>query len=232
MNRCAFLNEGAWQEGLFMGFKWFDEGSRVPIPSELWLENLRTERVYPIPGGHAISGPGIDEKAPPPRPPLPPEEKVYEKTEELSHERKPALRARQIMTSPVVALSPETTLEKAWELIRDHRFRHVPVLSREKKLVGIISDRDILREAARIGDIITPPKDEGPREEGTVCRLMKTKVLTAGPNTQIREIARAMFMERIGAMPIVDDHDTLVGIITRSDILRALITHAPLELWV
>jgi len=215
-----------------MSFQWFDDGLRVPIPSELWLENLRTERVYPIPGSHAIPGPGIDEKAPPPPPLLSPEEKAYEKTEELLHERKPALRARQIMTSPVAALSPETTLEKAWEWLRDHRFRHIPILSGEKRLVGIISDRDLLREAARIGDIITPSKEEGSPGEGTVRRIMKTKVLTAGSNAEIREIARAMFIERIGAMPIMDDQDSLIGIITRSDILRALVTHAPLELWV
>lgn len=215
-----------------MSFKWFDYGLRVPIPSELWLESLRAEKVYPIQGSHKIPGPGIDEKPPPPRPPLPLEEKAYEKTEELAHERKPALRAKQIMASPVVALSQETHVEKAWELIRDRRFRHVPVLSEEKKLVGIISDRDILREAARMGNIIFPPKDEDSHEQRTVGQLMKTKVLTAGPNTGIREIARAMFTERIGSMPIVDDEDNLVGIITRSDILRALITKAPLELWV
>lgn len=215
-----------------MGFKWFDDGMRLPIPSELWLENLRAERIYPIPGGHAIPGPGIDATPPPPRPPLPPEEKVYEKTEESSHERKPALRARQIMTSPVVTLTPETPLEKAWELIRDQRFRHMPVLSTEKKLVGILSDRDILRESSHTYGLASALSEEEPLEKKTVSQLMKTKVLTAGPNTEIRKIVRAMFVERIGAMPIVDNEDLLVGIITRSDILRALITHAPLDLWV
>ena len=41
-----------------------------------------------------------------------------------------------------------------------------------------------------------------------------------------------MFKERIGAMPIVDDQGTLVGILTRSDILRVLVNKAPLQLWV
>jgi acetoin utilization protein AcuB len=57
-------------------------------------------------------------------------------------------------------------------------------------------------------------------------------VLTAHPDTSIRDIARVFFEERIGAVPIVDRGETLVGIVTRSDILRTILNSAPLELWV
>ena len=57
-------------------------------------------------------------------------------------------------------------------------------------------------------------------------------VITATPDTRIREIARLLIERRIGAMPIMDKYDNLVGIITRSDVLRAVVNHAPLELWV
>jgi CBS domain-containing protein len=60
---------------------------------------------------------------------------------------------------------------------------------------------------------------------------MVTQVLIATPDTPIRDIARTMVEERIGSLPILDLRDTLVGIITRSDILRALITHGPMRLW-
>jgi acetoin utilization protein AcuB len=54
----------------------------------------------------------------------------------------------------------------------------------------------------------------------------------AHPETLIREIVRVMFRERVGAMPIVNDTGRLKGIITRSDILRALMRHTALELYI
>ena len=91
--------------------------------------------------------------------------------------------------------------------------------------MGIVSDRELLEAAARLGD----PGNAAGQE--TVGDLVEARVLTALPSTPIREIARILFEERIGAMPIVE-YGVLVGIITRSDILRALINHAALELWI
>jgi len=62
--------------------------------------------------------------------------------------------------------------------------------------------------------------------------LYLKKVLTATPETQIREIARVLIEQRKGVMPIVDANAHMVGIITRSDILRTIVNQAPLELWV
>jgi acetoin utilization protein AcuB len=59
---------------------------------------------------------------------------------------------------------------------------------------------------------------------------MTSQVLTAHPDTSIRDIARVFFEERIGAVPIVDRGETLVGIVTRSNILRTILNSAPLEL--
>jgi CBS-domain-containing membrane protein len=61
---------------------------------------------------------------------------------------------------------------------------------------------------------------------------MTTRVLTASPNTEIRQIAQVLFDEHIGTMPIIDEREHLIGLITRSDILQALIKPAPLDLWV
>ena len=133
--------------------------------------------------------------------------------------------AKQIMNSPVKTLSPETSLVDAYLFILDHRFRHVPVTSEDKKLVGILSDRDLLRAAA---GITTAPSSGSAR---IIRDLMKTTVLTASPETEIRQIARVFFEERVGAMPILDASERVVGIITRSDVLRTLVNSAPIDLW-
>ena len=134
--------------------------------------------------------------------------------------------AKQIMTSPILTLSPDTSLVDAYLFILDHRFRHVPVTSDDKKLIGILSDRDLLRAAAGIS---TTSSGSGPVK--TIQEIMKTTVLTASPETEIRQIARVFFEERVGAMPILDASESVVGIITRSDILRTLVSTAPIDLW-
>ena len=130
--------------------------------------------------------------------------------------------AEEIMTGPVVSLSPDADLVDTWKLLCEKRFRHVPVVSKEGALVGIVSDRDILLRAALIAAAETANMSH---PGGTIREIMQTRVLTSGPTTEIRQIARVFFQERIGAMPIVDGQGKLAGMITRSDILRALIDH-------
>jgi len=146
-------------------------------------------------------------------------------------ERQPALHAHQIMSTPVTTLTPETSILDAWTLFRQTRYRHIPVVDEAGRLAGIVSDRDLLRYAAVNGRI--PPYDgDSPEARTPIATLMKPRVLTATPDTEIRQIARVLIEQHIGAMPIMDYGGTLRGIVTRSDILRALVTHAPLELWV
>ncbi len=158
--------------------------------------------------------------------PVPDEEKAtrtsdrvnpYEKIDQPNPRREPALRAQQIMSSPVLTVSSEDTIRDAAKLFREKRFRHLPVVSEEGKLVGIISDRDTLP----VSDRTDPIKEH-----------MATAIISARPETEIRKIASVFFHERIGAMPILDENGSVSGILTRSDILRTLVNKAPLELWV
>lgn len=130
-----------------------------------------------------------------------------------------ALLASQIMSSNVTTLAQNSTLAVARALFRRHRFRHVPVVQDNGQLAGIFSDRDLMRHQTT--------EDSTP-----VRRLMREQVLVAAPHTEIRELARVMYEQRVGAVPIVDEQEALTGIVTRSDILRSLINHAPLEMWI
>lgn len=140
----------------------------------------------------------------------------------LASERKPAVRAEQIMSSPIISIEPDTRISEARKMVNERRFRHVPVVSKDGLIRGIVSDRDLFTLSGE-PEVSTP---------SIVEDIMTKYVLTATPNTGIREIARVLFEERIGCMPIVDEDGVVVGIITRSDILRALIKHAPLNLWI
>ena len=148
----------------------------------------------------------------------------YEQLAGERQERAPAVLAEQIMSTPVLMLKPDASVKTAWALFHKQRFRHVPVVDAERKMVGIVSERDLLRDAAGLGARGVP--------HNTVRPLMERQVLTATLDTEIREIAHVLFDRRIGAIPIVNDKDYPVGMVSRSDILRALVKKAPLELWV
>lgn len=138
--------------------------------------------------------------------------------------------AKEVMSSPVVSISITAPVAEAWKLFHQRRFRHVPVVTEAQQIVGILSDRDVWREAAGIHK---QPMAEGlSLSDLTVQDIMTAPVLTAHPDTEIRTIARVMFEERIGAMPIVHEAGNPVGIVTRSDILRTVMKNVPFELYI
>jgi CBS domain-containing protein len=135
-------------------------------------------------------------------------------------QRKKVVVAADIMSSPVFAFHEHASLEEARVVFREKRFRHVPVLSAAGKLIGVLSDRDILGEA--------PSRTGTPAE---VRDRMSTNVISARPETEIHAIAQVMVEHRVGCLPILDEAGALVGMLTRGDILRAIVSHAPIELW-
>ena len=135
-------------------------------------------------------------------------------------ERKRAVVASDIMSSPVFCLQDDLPFEEAERIFKERQFRHVPVLSANRKLVGILSDRDFFGAVSH------------PSSAGKLIKdRMVTNILTARPQTEIGAIAQVMISHRIGCLPILDQKGGLVGILTRSDILRAIVNHAPIELW-
>lgn len=131
--------------------------------------------------------------------------------------------AKQIMSYPVITLEENELINTALIIFTKHKIRHIPVTSSNNKLQGIISDRDALHF---LGEKI---KSNNPSNIA-VADIMIPEVLTANINTDIRYITRLFIENRIGSIPIMDDRK-LVGIITRDDILKAVIKNYKIELW-
>jgi len=146
-------------------------------------------------------------------------QQTYQQNTNNQHVIEPAIAIEQIMSSPVISLPSDTNIEAARSLFRQYRFRHIPITSETDSIIGIISDRDVLQH-------INDPANTG------IEHLITERVLVASPDTEIREVAKILFEQRIGAMPVINDTEKLIGIITRSDILRTLVNRAPLELWI
>ncbi len=137
--------------------------------------------------------------------------------------------AYELMTSPVAMISPKDSLNHVWTLMCQHRFRHLPVSEDGVHLKGILSDRDLLQHAPDITGKVTTRSQ--PVEQKTVSQIMTRMVLAAYPDIEIREVTRTMCTERIGYLPLLSSNGAVVGILTRSDILRVVMNNATLDLW-
>lgn len=126
----------------------------------------------------------------------------------------------EIMTEPVDTLEEEDLLEKAKNLFRERRYRHIPIVNNIGKLTGIISDRDILKYLA-----------DGINFNTRIRNQMIKKVLTATPDTKIRDAAYVMVTEKIGCLPVINPEEKPIGILTRSDILKCIVKKPPLDLY-
>lgn len=134
----------------------------------------------------------------------------------------PVTFAEQVMSSPVITASVEQPLQSIWALFASKGIHHLPLLDRHHVLQGIVSDRDLLRYAANNQrDVSNTP----------IQQLMTRHVISAARDTEIRTLAEVMCQQRIGAIPIIGEPIEIVGIVTRTDILRALVHGRPLELW-
>jgi acetoin utilization protein AcuB len=152
---------------------------------------------------------------------------AYQQQTTLDQQAKPAILARDLMTTPVLSLPSHRTVSDAWLVMKQQGFRHIPITAADARLVGMVSDRDVLYHAPEL-IIRTQPSQASQRR---LAEIMTARVISATPITDIREIARAMLDEQIHAVPILDDHRCLVGILTTRDLLRGIANHGPIELW-
>jgi acetoin utilization protein AcuB len=128
------------------------------------------------------------------------------------------------MRRTVVTVRPLDSVRHARELLERHRINQLPVLV-DGRVVGIVTDRDLrdvfpsVLESKR--HIRRHPELDPDRVP--VRDVMTARVLTLGGDASVPEAAALLRRERIGAIPIVDADDHLCGILTRSDLLGALI---------
>ena len=129
---------------------------------------------------------------------------------------------RDIMTRPVVAIGPDEPIADVIALMNQRRLRHFPVVE-EGVLIGIVSDRDL-----RAVGSDHPDAKAGVTLRDPVRSVASSPVWTAHPIDPIDEAAALLRRMGIGAMPVVED-DELVGIVTASDFLGALVSMTGVE---
>jgi len=133
------------------------------------------------------------------------------------------LKISDLMTVDFMTLSPEDKVDRAVFLFHYEKIHHLPVVTDDGKLLGMLSQHDL----RKIGDI---PKhrihesQDGKLQEVSnrkVRMLMRRQPFTIGPNESVEAAAKTMATEQIGSLPVIED-DKLVGIITSTHLLSVM----------
>jgi acetoin utilization protein AcuB len=125
------------------------------------------------------------------------------------------------MTKKVITVSPDDTLERAADLLAENRIHRLPVV-RDGRLVGILSDSDIrnaaLRDSSRAAGVA----------QRTVGEIMTREVITVTPWDTVEDALLVLQKKRLGALPVVEGN-RVVGILTKADVLAALVDTLDIE---
>jgi CBS domain-containing protein len=135
------------------------------------------------------------------------------------------MRVAEVMTIDVVSIGLRTPLKDAAELLAAHGFTGVPVVDSDGAVVGVVSEADVLA------------KERGPRRRRpfrsqsdalkararTAAEAMSTPAVTVGPDARVEDVARLMLDRGVKRLPVVDASGCLLGIVTRTDLVRAFV---------
>ena len=130
------------------------------------------------------------------------------------------MRVRDLMTTSVVSATVGTPVEEAYELMRDGQFRHLPILDKRGRLVGILSDRDLRGVGAFFKDEQSGVDEFLVTDPTTVEKIMVANPVTVSPDTTVSSAVKIIRDKRIGCL-IVMDGEEMVGILSYLDVLDA-----------
>jgi CBS domain-containing membrane protein len=125
---------------------------------------------------------------------------------------------REIMMSSPVTLKPDDTLDLANDIISLGRIRHIPVVE-DGKLIGIISERDLIGAAASRIFGLKQKSKSALLKSVPIKDIMRKHVVTMAPDTPIKDAAHLMADKKIGCVPVLSE-GALVGLVTTTDVLR------------
>ncbi len=146
--------------------------------------------------------------------------------------------ARDVMETAVITVSPDTTIKELAEVLTKNKISGVPVVEASGKLVGIVTEGDLLHKEvtpsapisfapvfgglASLKDFERYQEDVKKLSAMTAGEIMTSKLYTVNESADIRDISKIMMDNNVNRVPVVDG-DKLVGIVSRSDVIQTLV---------
>ncbi|MGR6870774.1 CBS domain-containing protein [Pseudomonas sp. HK3] len=141
---------------------------------------------------------------------------AYQQQAALNKPKQKIFQAFEIMSQPVISLDIDhLDLKTAWQLMLQHKIKHLPI-TQNGTLNAIVSEGDILKALAF---------------KQNQSQWLQHKVYAATETTDIHQLAHVMFDEHIGCLPIVSEEHLILGMVTRSDILKLTSQYGVMEFW-
>jgi CBS domain-containing protein len=136
--------------------------------------------------------------------------------------------ARTVMTRNLITATPDITVGEISKLLVTHRISGVPVVDKENRVIGVVSESDIILKeiynvphlVERLGEIIMPPSHQGKKTGGTASDIMTSPAITALEETPLRELVQIISDKKIKRVIIVDKEGHPKGIVSRMDLVR------------
>ena len=130
------------------------------------------------------------------------------------------VKVRELMSTPVTTLAPTDTLERAEDWMITSRVRHLPVVDDDDVLVGLVSLSDLL--AASITWLRDPSgqEDRAAKRNVSVSEIMRRSLETIAPDADAAYAADVFLAQKISCLPVIDEDDHLLGIVTDADFVR------------
>ncbi len=132
---------------------------------------------------------------------------------------------KDIMTKDCIYIDSISTIQEAYNVMEEFKIKQLPIATFGKKILGMI-DKEII-----LNLLMSDIEDSKNILEKRIEDIYIPQLITADPITDIRRVAKVMVDFKLHAVPIVDENDILIGIVSKTDIIKA-ISHIPhLQLW-
>lgn len=144
--------------------------------------------------------------------------------------KRPLTRVADVMSTTLTTLQDTMPLVDAWQVLAERGVGQAPVLNAQNRLVGLLLQAHMMQGAALPHPGLAPAAWLALWKQ-TVAELMWTPVPSVGPEADLRQVAQALLRWQLPGLPVADDEGVVTGFIARSDILRAVASDPPLDLW-
>lgn len=155
---------------------------------------------------------------------------AYETAQQLPPQGWYDMAVAEVMSRPVLTLGIDISVEQAWQQLTRHGRGQAPVVDGNGILVGMVTRADLVRFEQWPGSAADQQAWDVWRAQG-IESIMVTPIPSVSPTTDLRRAASALLESDLPGLPIVDDGGQVIGFISRSDVLRAALKDAGLDVW-
>ncbi len=131
----------------------------------------------------------------------------------------------QIMNREIIWIHESSTVQETYSILKEKHIRQLPIIDKIGKIKSMISQKDILEL------IFNDLENVNRNLKKSINEIRLPEIITTDPISDVRRIAKVMVDYHLNAMPIVNEDDILVGIVSRNDILKTIASVPPLQLW-